>query len=100
PPSELSPLSPTRRSSDLTALGALEPLGPLTILAPMGVAIGKAHAGKPIWATEGGAELPVTNAAIALALVLLGPGRFSLDRLLRIDRKSTRLNSSHVSISY
>src|SRR5437868_7492109 len=68
----------------VTALGALEPLGPLATLAPMGVAIGKAHAGKPIWVTSGGAELPVTNVAIALALVLLGPGRFSLDRLVRV----------------
>jgi putative oxidoreductase len=44
----------------------------------------KAHWGKPIWVTSGGAELPVTNAAIATALTLTGPGKFSLDELFGI----------------
>ena len=44
----------------------------------------KAHADKPIWVTAGGAELPVTNIAIALALALGGPGRYSLDRAFGI----------------
>src|ERR687885_692024 len=48
------------------------------------VAWGRAHWGKPIWVTSGGAELPATNVSIALALTLLGPGRFSLDRLFGI----------------
>src|SRR5438067_277777 len=52
----------------LTALGLLHPLGPLTMMAPMSVATGKAHWGKPIWGTSGGAELPVTNMAIATAV--------------------------------
>jgi putative oxidoreductase len=42
------------------------------------------HAGKPIWVTEGGAELPITNMAAATALTLAGPGAFSLDRALGI----------------
>ena len=42
----------------------------------------KAHWGKPIWVTEGGAELPVTNIAAATALIVNGPGKFSLDRAL------------------
>jgi putative oxidoreductase len=63
----------------LTALGFMHPVGPLTLIAPMAIATGKAHAGKPIWVSSGGAELPVTNMAIASALTLAGPGIFSLD---------------------
>lgn len=66
----------------LTALGLLHPIGPLTALAPMVVATGRAHWGRPIWSSKGGAELPVTNLAVLGALTLLGPGRFSADRLL------------------
>lgn len=68
----------------LTALGLLYPLGPLATMAAMVVAIARAHWGKPIWASQGGAELPVLNLSTALALALRGPGRFSLDRLFRI----------------
>jgi putative oxidoreductase len=68
----------------LTALGFLHPAGPITTLAPMVVAWGRAHWGKPIWVTSGGAELPATNMGIALALTLMSPGRFSLDRLFGI----------------
>jgi len=66
----------------LTLLGFLHPLGPIAILAAMGMATVKAHWGKPIWVTAGGAELPVTNMAAALALALAGPGRYSLDAAL------------------
>jgi putative oxidoreductase len=68
----------------LTSLGFMHPIGPLTSLAPMVVATVKAHGGKPIWVTSGGAELPVTNMAVALALVFVGPGRVSLDHLFGI----------------
>jgi putative oxidoreductase len=68
----------------LTALGFLWPLGPITAMAPMGMAAGTVHWGKPIWATKGGAELPVTNLAVVTSLVLTGPGRLSLDRLLSV----------------
>jgi len=68
----------------LTALGFLNPLGPMGILSAMGMATAKAHWGKPIWASKGGAELPVTNAAIATAIALAGPGDWSLDHVLGI----------------
>jgi len=68
----------------LTLLGFLQPVGPITTLAPMIVAWGRAHWGKPIWVTSGGGELPLTNMAIALALTLMGPGKYSLDRMLGI----------------
>jgi putative oxidoreductase len=72
----------------LTALGLLHPIGPITLLGPMGIAIGKVHWGKPIWSTSGGAELPLTNVAVATALMFAGPGRFSLDHWfgLRLPR--------------
>lgn len=68
----------------LTALGLLHPLGPVATLGAMAVAALDVHGGKPIWVTEGGAELPVTNMAAALALTLTGPGAFSLDQALGI----------------
>src|SRR5437870_699 len=68
----------------LTALGFMWPVGPITTLAPMIVAWGRAHWGKPIWVTSGGGELPLTNISIALSLTLTGAGKFSLDRLFGI----------------
>ncbi len=68
----------------LTALGFLFPFGPMGILGAMGMASTTAHAGKPIWVTAGGAELPVTNMSIVTALILAGPGKFSLDEALGI----------------
>jgi putative oxidoreductase len=68
----------------LTALGFLWPIGPITELAPMAMAMGTVHWGKPIWATAGGGELPVINMATAVSLAMTGPGRLSLDRLLGV----------------
>ena len=68
----------------LTALGLLRPLGPLGIIASMSMATRKAHWGKPIWVTEGGAELPLLNIAISTALMIREPDRYSLDRILGI----------------
>src|SRR5436305_1727163 len=53
----------------LTTLGFLHPLGPMGTIGSMVMATGKAHWGKPIWATAGGAELPVINIAVALTLI-------------------------------
>lgn len=66
----------------LTALGLLNPVGPLAIMGVMAMASATVHRGKPIWVSHGGAELPVTNSAIMSALILAGPGRFSLDHAL------------------
>src|SRR5215218_9660833 len=68
----------------LTLLGLLNPLGPLGIIAAMSMATATAHRGKPIWVTEGGAEYPVVNIAASTALILNGPGKYSLDRLIGI----------------
>ena len=66
----------------LTALGLLNPLGPIGVIASMAMAAKTVHAGQPIWVTDGGAEFPVTNIAAATALMLGGPGKYSLDRAL------------------
>ena len=68
----------------LTASGLLHPLGPIASMGAMVMAIIRVHWGKPIWASQGGAELPVTYLSIALALTLTGAGRFSLDHLFGI----------------
>src|SRR5215204_2687877 len=68
----------------LTALGLFNPLGPLGVIGSMAMATRKAHWGKPIWVTEGGAELPLLNIAISTALMIREPDRYSLDRLLGI----------------
>jgi putative oxidoreductase len=68
----------------LTALGLFSPLGPISMYGPMLMASLTAHAGKPIWATSGGAELPAAYMTNATALALLGPGRLSLDQAFGI----------------
>jgi putative oxidoreductase len=72
----------------LTLLGFLSPIGPLSVIGAMTMATTTAHKDKPIWVTEGGAELPVTNIAAATALMVNGPGKWSLDRAfgLRLPR--------------
>lgn len=67
----------------LTLLGLLNPLGPVAVIASMMMAIATVHWGKPVWASQGGAELPMTNIAVAVALILAGPGRYSLDWALQ-----------------
>ena len=66
----------------LTALGLLKPLGPLGVIGSMAMATRKAHWDKPIWVTEGGAELPVLNMVISTAFMIREPDAFSLDRVL------------------
>ena len=68
----------------LTALGLLHPIGPIIMHGPMLAATRQVHWDKPIWVTEGGAELPLTNMAVGVALATNEPGRFSLDSLLGI----------------
>jgi putative oxidoreductase len=68
----------------LTLLGALNPIGPIMAMGAMLMATVKVHLGKPVWATAGGAELPLTNMAVLGAVTLAGPGRLSLDSLLGI----------------
>ncbi|MDB5080633.1 MAG: DoxX family protein [Chloroflexi bacterium] len=68
----------------LLLLGFLTPLGSFSVIGAMGMAWAKAHKGKPIWVTSGGAELPLINIAAGTALALTGPGKYSLDKVLGI----------------
>lgn len=68
----------------LTLLGLGGPLGPIMTISAMKMATFKAHSGKPIWVTAGGAELPVVNIAVGSALLMTGAGRYSLDNLFGI----------------
>lgn len=68
----------------LTVLGLGGPLGPIGVIAAMAMATAKAHWNRPIWVTEGGAELPAVYATTAAVVALAGPGRVSLDRVLGI----------------
>ena len=68
----------------LTALGLLNPVGPISMFGPMIMAWNKAHTGKPVWATAGGPEMVIAYLATAAAIGLAGPGRYSVDGLLGI----------------
>jgi putative oxidoreductase len=68
----------------LTLLGLGGPIGTILTTTSMKMATFKAHSGKPIWNTAGGAELPIVNIAVGAALTMTGPGRYSLDRLFGI----------------
>src|SRR5579884_22657 len=68
----------------LTALGLGGPLGPIATLGSMAMATATVHRGKPIWDTQGGAELPVLYMAAMSAIALSGPGKYSLDHAFGI----------------
>jgi putative oxidoreductase len=68
----------------LTLLGLGGSLGSILTTSSMKMATFKAHSGKPIWASSGGAELPMVNIAVGTALMMTGPGRYSLDRAFKI----------------
>ena len=65
----------------LVALGFLGPLGPALMVSVMLVAMMTAHAGKGLFASTNGIEVPLLYAAAASTLVLIGPGAWSLDSL-------------------
>src|SRR5690606_41623172 len=85
---------PTRRSSDLSA-SAPAPTPPAEPAAPIVAEDKRIEADLPLTGTWLGAVL-----AGALALLGLGAVLILVTWRRRRDRKSTRLNSSHVKISY
>src|SRR5687768_16471179 len=60
----------------LMALGLGSPLGSIAMQGSMATATRRVHWGKPIWNSEGGAELPVLYSLAGLAVAVTGPGRF------------------------
>lgn len=65
-------------------VGALTRLFSLLLVADMAAAIFIVHAENGFFVTEGGYELVAMLGAAALALVLTGPGAFSVDAILRV----------------
>lgn len=70
----------------LTAAGLFSPLGPAMITGVMAVAINKVHAKNGVWNSKGGFEYNLTLMAACFAIAAEGPGRLSLDALLRKHR--------------
>ena len=66
----------------LFLLGWLTPIAGLLVLATMAVAIAKVHGPKGFFVQNGGYEYNLVLVIAALAVVALGPGACSLDRVL------------------
>jgi putative oxidoreductase len=70
----------------LIALGFLGPIGPALLLSVMIVAAVSVHWGHGLFATTNGIEVPLLYGTAALMLALTGPGAYSLDGLLGLER--------------
>ena len=73
----------------LLALGLLGPFPAVVVAADMIVVSVTAHLPKGFWAANGGWEFPVPLVAGALAVALIGNGRYSLDGLLGLTYPDT-----------
>jgi putative oxidoreductase len=71
-------------SGVLVALGLLGPIGPALMISVMLVAAVSVHLHNGLLAGTNGVEIPVLYATGALALALVGPGRYSVDAVLGI----------------
>jgi len=66
-------------------LGLLIPLGAALVVSTMLVAARTDHRGKGWFITGSGAEFVITNAVVALVLVVAGGGRYSVDHWLGLS---------------
>jgi putative oxidoreductase len=72
-------------SGALLVLGVATPLVALALAATMVVAVGTAHWKNGFWAGKGGYEFNLVLWAAVIAIAAIGPGRFSIDRLVGWD---------------
>lgn len=69
----------------IVTLGLLNGLGAMAFVGLMTVAALTDHRGKGYFIFKGGAEYVVLVAIVAVALAVVGPGRWSLDNALNLD---------------
>src|SRR4051812_39420674 len=72
----------------LLVVGLLAPPGAAMIIGTMIVASMSVHAENGLWATDGGYELPMTNALVAAGLAFTGAGSWSIDNAVGIPATS------------
>jgi putative oxidoreductase len=70
----------------LLAFGFLGPVGPALMLSVMIVAAVTVHWHNGLFAASNGIELPLLYAAAAIVLAFTGPGLFSLDAVLGLEK--------------
>jgi putative oxidoreductase len=66
----------------LFALGLFTPVAALLIAATMVVAIVKVHGPNGYWITQNGFEYNLMLIAVAIGVLLIGPGQYSLDAVI------------------
>jgi putative oxidoreductase len=69
----------------LITLGFLGPIGPALVVSVMLVAVFTVHWKNGLFAADNGIEVPLLYATGAIALALIGYGRYSVDALLGIQ---------------
>lgn len=72
-------------SGALLVAGVATPFVALALAATMVVAVGTAHWKNGFWSGKGGYEFNLVLWSAAIAVAAIGPGRFSVDRLLGWD---------------
>ena len=72
-----------------SVLGLATPAAAAAIVGTMGVAARSVHMRNGFFVTDDGYEYVLTLSAAAVALAGLGPGRFSLDRVVGLERLVT-----------
>ena len=73
----------------LLALGLFGPVGPALMISVMLVAMITVHRSNAFFVATNGIEHPLLFAVAAFALALIGPGRYSLDYALGLERWET-----------